>query len=98
MKYFEPAAQPALVLFGVWQNEQVGPSLRWPAWNVGATPSAPWQFLHLLLSTIERRAVKPVAVFHTSGGGTLRPPCALPSLLPLGTHEYGATFVCTSGG
>ena len=35
MKYFEPADQPELVRFGLWQKEQVGPSLRWPAWKVG---------------------------------------------------------------
>ena len=57
MKYFEPADQPELVRLGLWQKEQVGPSLRWPAWKVGSTPSAPWQFLHLALSTMARRPV-----------------------------------------
>jgi len=49
--------QPALVRFGLWQNEQVGPSLRCPAWKLGVTPSAPWQFLHLALSKMARRPV-----------------------------------------
>src|SRR5438128_1484031 len=46
MKYFELADQPELARFGLWQNEQVGPLLRCPAWKVGATPSAPWQLRH----------------------------------------------------
>src|SRR5262245_55309482 len=57
MKYFEPADQPELVRFGLWQNEQVGPSLRCPAWKLGVTPSAPWQLLHFSLSTTGRRPV-----------------------------------------
>jgi hypothetical protein len=86
MKYFEPADQPELVRFGLWQNEQVGPSLRCPAWKLGDTPSVPWQALHLLLSTIARRPVEPVATCHTFGAGTLRPPCALPSAGSFGIH------------
>ena len=53
----ELADQPVLVRFGLWQNEQVGPSLRWPAWNVGFAPSCPWQSRHLALATMARRAV-----------------------------------------
>src|SRR4051794_19975715 len=98
MKYFEPAAQPELVLFGLWQNEQVAPSLRWPAWNVGVTPRPPWQLLHFAVSTIARRPVKPVATFHTFGAGTLRPPCAFPSSGTFGVHGKPGTLVWTSGG
>ena len=68
------ADQPELVRFGVWHQEQLGPSLRWPAWNVGSTPSWPWQALHLALSTMLRRAVKPVATFQALSVVTTRPP------------------------
>src|SRR6266568_7271109 len=51
IKSLASAAQPLLVRFGLWQNAQVWPSLRCPAWNVGAIPSAPWQVRHLALST-----------------------------------------------
>src|ERR1043165_2674215 len=98
MKYFEPADQPELVLFGVWQNEHVGPSLRWPVWNDGVTPSRPWQLLQRAVSTSGRLPVYPVAVFHTFGAGTESPPCALPSAGTFGVHGNACKFVCTSGG
>jgi hypothetical protein len=53
----ELADQPLLVWFGLWQKAQVGASLRWPAWKVGLAPSCSWQAVHLLFSTIKRRAV-----------------------------------------
>ncbi len=82
--------QPLLVRLTVWQNVQVGASLRWPAWNVGLTPSAPWQVLHFALSTMTRRPVKPVATFHTFGGGTARPPVPpTPPLTEAGLGVYG---------
>ena len=45
-----------------------------------------------------RRAVKPVATFHTFGAGTLRPPWALPSAGTFGVHGYSGRLVWTSGG
>src|SRR5512141_1946692 len=89
-KLSEPADQPLLVRFWVWQNEHVGPSLRWPAWNVGETPSVLWQLLHLVGLTMRpvpvglallvapRRPVKPTATCHTFGGGIARPPRMAP--------------------
>src|SRR5215510_9963888 len=45
MKSLALAAQAELVRFGLWQNAQVGPSLRWPAWKDGVTPSGAWHAL-----------------------------------------------------
>src|SRR4051812_19061042 len=42
MKSLALPDQPLVDWFGLWQNEQVGPLLRCPAWNVGAAPSSTW--------------------------------------------------------
>ena len=72
------AAQPLLVWLGRWQNAHVPASLRWPAWKSGPTPSDTWQAPHLLLSTMARRAVNPVATMWTLfyGGDTFCPELA----------------------
>src|SRR6185369_17790410 len=76
MNEVESAAQPLLVLFGLWHHEQVVPSLRCPAWNdsIVNAPSSSWQALQRLSSTMGRRAVAPVAAFCTSSATTIRPP------------------------
>ena len=63
-----------LVWLGRWHQLHVPASLRWPAWKSGPTPSETWHEPHLLLSTMARRPVKPVATIDTSGGGTISPP------------------------
>src|SRR5215813_3304287 len=93
-KSFWLADQALLVLLGLWQKLQVTASLRWPAWKSGPTPSETWHPLHLEVATMgwglpfesERRPVKPLATFQTSGGGTIRPP--LPPK-PLAFGVYG---------
>jgi hypothetical protein len=101
---FDAADQPLLVVFGVWQNEQVGPSLRWPTWNVGLTPRPPWQALHFAVSTVGRRAAAiaagtvvsgatlAVAAFARFGVGTMRPPTCV-----VASYGNPATLVCVSG-
>ena len=39
MKSLALADQALLVWLGRWHQEQVGASLRWPAWKSGPTPS-----------------------------------------------------------
>lgn len=81
-----------LVRFGLWHQAQLSPSFRWPTWKFGSTPRNPWQALHLALSTMARRAVKPVAASFTFGVVTRRPP--EPSAL---SNGYAGTSVCVSG-
>src|SRR5678816_2776127 len=87
MKSLAFAAQPLLDWFGRWHHEQVAASLRWPAWKSGPTPSVTWQPAHLVLSTIWRRPVNPVATLDTSGGGTISPPMP-PKPLAFGVYRY----------
>src|SRR5437763_3867691 len=95
-KSFWFADQPLLLWFGLWQKLQLLESLRWPAWKSGPTPSETWQPLHLELSTMARRPVKPVATIQTSGAGTMRPP--LPAWpLAFGVYGYAARLICVSG-
>src|SRR5260370_1136415 len=57
MKSFAFPDQQAVDWFGLWQKEQVGPLLRWPAWKVGAAPSSTWHVRQFLLSTMVWRPV-----------------------------------------
>src|SRR6185369_3166860 len=76
MNEVESAAQPLLVLLGLWHHAQVVPSLRCPAWKASVVnaPSSSLQALQRLSSTMARRPLKPVAAFCASSAMTIRPP------------------------
>src|SRR3954452_10541597 len=96
-KSFWLADQALLVRFGVWHQLQVADSLRWPAWKSGPTPRLTWQALHFVLSTMDRRLVNPVAGFHMSSAGTMRPPWPPASGLAFGAYLYLSRLVWVSG-